>query len=269
MKKARITAQMIVKNEENWIWYAIRSVLPEVEQFFIFDTASTDRTGDLIELIGSRKICFEKKGSADPQRLTELRNEMLRRTKTDWFILIDGDEVWKRKTVKGLHRFITNLDEDVHGIVMRTRNCVGDVYHYLPEEAGRYALLGRKGHLTIRVYRKLPDYAWKGIYPWESYTDKQGISLNDKPTHLRFYDGFYWHMTHLPRSSSRDKTHGFRKQKYEKGLEIESARDLPGVLRQKHPLSLFEPLRKRGRQYEFVAKIITPFKRLKRRLADE
>jgi len=39
-----ITAQMVVKNEENFVWFAIKSVLPYVKKFLITDTGSTDNT---------------------------------------------------------------------------------------------------------------------------------------------------------------------------------------------------------------------------------
>ena len=61
MKQPKITGHMIVQNEEQWVWYAIHSVLPFVEKLFIYDTGSTDKTVSLISSIKSKKIAFQKK----------------------------------------------------------------------------------------------------------------------------------------------------------------------------------------------------------------
>ena len=47
---------MIVKNEDQWVFYAINSVLPYVDELIITDTGSTDHTLELIRSIHSPKI---------------------------------------------------------------------------------------------------------------------------------------------------------------------------------------------------------------------
>jgi len=39
--KDAITAHMIVKNEEQWVWYALQSILPYVDKVIVYDTGST------------------------------------------------------------------------------------------------------------------------------------------------------------------------------------------------------------------------------------
>ena len=46
--KNRITVHTLVKNEERWIWYALKSVLPFVDQIIVWDTGSTDKTTAII-----------------------------------------------------------------------------------------------------------------------------------------------------------------------------------------------------------------------------
>lgn len=268
MKTIDLTAHMLVKNEEYWVWYAIQSVLENLKTLYIYDTGSTDKTRKIIQTIQSDKILFEEKGNVDEQGMVRLRNQMLEKTETEWFLLVDADEVWNKDTLSKLREFIAQVDKDVVGIAMQTRNCVGDVYHYLPESAGRYQLLGRKGHLTIRAYRKHPSYSWKGDYPLEAYSDNEGVPINENPELMRFFAGFYWHMTDLPRSPSKEKTLGFRAQKYELGLKLDSAESLPEVFSQKRPPGLYDPLQKRSLSYEIKAALLTPLRRIKRRVID-
>jgi len=56
MKKFKIVVHCLVKNEENFIWYAINSVLPFVDKIMIWDNDSTDKTIEIIKSIHSPKI---------------------------------------------------------------------------------------------------------------------------------------------------------------------------------------------------------------------
>ena len=94
-----ITVHMVVKNEEQWVWFAVNSVLNFVDRIIIYDTGSTDRTLEILKSIKSSKIEFEEKGSVTPEKLVDLRNEQIKNTKTDWFMLLDGDEVWSEKSL--------------------------------------------------------------------------------------------------------------------------------------------------------------------------
>ena len=266
MKKAKLTAHMIVKNEEYWIWYAIHSVLPLIDAMLIFDTGSTDKTPEIISAFPQGKVVFEKKGPQKREGLVSLRNEMVKRTKTDWFILVDGDEIWPRSGLKAVVKNIQNSSDDTWGLVVRTRNCVGDVWHYQPESAGRYELLGRKGHLSIRVYRKLPGFTWQGEYPNEAYCDDLGNPINDQDEHLRFVDVAYWHVTHLPRSSrSQQVIDRTKKRKLERGIKAKRI-ELPEVFFAQRPVIVPSPWMRPTILQQSGAAILTPLRRVKRRL---
>jgi glycosyltransferase involved in cell wall biosynthesis len=58
-----LTSHSVVKNEEQYIGYALRSVLPFVDSALVFDTGSTDNTVAVIEEVMKEfpgKIIFEK-----------------------------------------------------------------------------------------------------------------------------------------------------------------------------------------------------------------
>lgn len=226
----RIVVHMIVYNEESWIKYAILSVINLVSEMLIFDTGSTDKTIDVIRSFSSSKIRFFEKGRADARKMVRLRNEQINLTKTSWFMLLDGDEIWPENTMKKCLNFISN--SNLYGIYLRNHLCVGDVYHRMPESYGRYELCGRRGHLNMRFFRKTQGWKWWGEYPLEYYCNAGGDSINTMCEHLAFIDDYYWHMSFMLRSAQREKN----RIKYHLGEKIKTK--LPevfgdGALRQR------------------------------------
>ncbi len=262
----KITTHTIVKNEENWVWYSLMSVKDAVERMLVFDDHSTDHTAEIIKMIKDPKIKFDSGSLNSPEDHTRARNTMIRETETDWFMLLDGDEVWNEKTLRALRQLLERAGPEIYGVAMRTRNCVGDIYHYLPEEAGNYRLLGRKGHLTIRAYRKLPGFSWRGNYPLEAYTDGEGRPVNNQEEHLRFFDAYYWHLTHLKRSGSRESVKGWRKRKYEIGITVGDKAEFPEVFSLPGPEIAPSPWVKMDDGEYLLSMLATPLKRLKRKL---
>ena len=197
------------------------------------------------------------------QTVTTLRNELLAKTATDWFILLDGDEVWSNSTIERFLDHIKNVPSNVTGVFLRTRNCVGDIWHYLPEDSGKYHLAGVAGHLNIRAYRKRKGYQWRGDYPLEYY-GPEGQPINADASQLSFFHGYYWHLTHLSRTKSHG-TAGFRRQVIETGI-LSRKEELPEVFFLPRPNFVPDPLTHRSSAFELKAKILTPFKKIKRLL---
>ena len=102
-KNFTITAQCLIKNEERFVEYSIRSVIDYMDSVLIFDTGSTDRTIEIIQdLIKEypNRIILERKGECDRIKLQHYKQEMLEKTKTDWFMILDGDEVWSKAGIE-------------------------------------------------------------------------------------------------------------------------------------------------------------------------
>ncbi len=228
-----ITSHTIVKNEENWIKPALLSVIKHVDRMLVWDTGSTDKTIELIKSINSRKIEFKQCGPTDRRRLVELRNEQISATRTDWFLLLDGDEIWPKINLVQLIKAMGDSKQQTLALVNRTRNAVGDIYHYLPESAGHYQIGQWRGHLNIRAIKKVSGLEVVGEYPLESYT-VNGIKLQDMPEKLEFVDTWYLHLTHLRRTSwlkSIEVVDRFKKFKFwGKGIELRSD-ELPETIR--------------------------------------
>jgi len=234
-----VTVHVIVKNEDQFVAYALKSVLPFVSHAIIYDTGSTDDTVVIIErqLISIKKenpdidIIFDKLSIKDKSEIKELRQRQLEQTRTDWFLLLDGDEVWPQKQLFKLLQLTKELSTNKLAVVNQTRNCVGDVWHILPPNFGKYQLLGKKGHLNIRLMRRV-NFQLQGVYPNESYFfQNQPINIQDK--YLAYCDAWYLHLSHLIRSSQKKHVLGRRKTIYSRGIKIADG-DLPKVMRSKN-----------------------------------
>ncbi|AKM79385.1 MAG: Glycosyl transferase family 2 [Candidatus Beckwithbacteria bacterium GW2011_GWB1_47_15] len=197
-----ITSHTIVKNEQRFIKPSLLSVIDHVDRFLVWDTGSTDATVKEIKSINSNKIDFSQKGAAGRNGLVKLRNQQIAATKTPWILLLDGDEVWPEKNLIQLIKAAENASINTLALVNRTRNAIGDVYHYLPESSGRYRIGPWSGNLNIRAIKNLPGLKVIGSYPDEAYTIN-GRSIQDQPERLEFVDTWYLHLTHLKRSGWR------------------------------------------------------------------
>ena len=186
-----LTAHCLVKNEENFIGYAIKSVIDFVDYVLVFDTGSTDKTAGIIQGLAQEypgKIIFEEKGPCDFERHTSLRQEMIERTKTDWFMILDGDEVWSQRAIKEAKEAINSGVYD--GIKTYFYECVGDIFHRHYKES----------YITMR-FVKVGDVYSSGNFIQDNFYTKEGKEfLKTKNIHL--LQNRYWHLTHLERSSS-------------------------------------------------------------------
>src|SRR5438128_1375357 len=102
MKKT-IWGNTLVKNEGRYLWFGVKSVIDYLDRMLIWDTGSLDTTLEIIKLLQEeypKKIVFKEVGEVDAQGLTRIRQEMLRKTNSDWLLLLDGDEVWWEDSIK-------------------------------------------------------------------------------------------------------------------------------------------------------------------------
>lgn len=266
-----IWGHSIVKNEDYYIWFAVKSVIDYIDKLLIFDTGSTDKTVEIIYSLMKeypKKIVFEQKGLVDPEGLTKLRQEMLDKTRSDWFILLDGDEVWWSDSIKKIIKAIEDIQENFYALVNPVVNLVGDIYHYQEEEAGKYELLGKKGHFNIRaINAHIKGLHLENNYPLEGYLDDREKLIQSQKAKLKFVNAPILHFSFLNRSSKADpKTLHRNKVKIEIGKKIEPNFSYPEVFYLPRPEQVMNPFTKMGFKYKLKGAFLTPLKKVKRRL---
>jgi len=263
-----ITGHMVVKNEDQWIWYAINSVLNKLTKLIITDTGSLDNTISIINSIKSKKIVFNQEEAFSPSEIASVRQKQLKQTDTDWFWLIDGDEIYPQDTVNEIIN-ITNANT-YEGIVVSRYDLVGDIYHRIDEKVGSYKLFNRYLQASIRLINKskIKGLHVSGNYPYEDYLDSNGKSIRYRNgSDYYFTEHSYFHTTYLKRSSlgvNLSNTKHRCKYKIESGCLLKTR--LPDILFQEHPRIVPSALTHRTFLYNLLAIFITPIKMLKRKL---
>lgn len=262
----KIWAHTIVYNEDKFIWFAVMSVVDYVDKILIWDTGSTDKTVDIIKEIikvKKNKILFKEVGPVNKFEFTKMRQKMLDETKSDWIIILDGDEVWWKDSINKLTEKIKQDGKILEAVVVPMIVAVGDLYHYQPESAGMYQILGKKGHYTLRALnRKIPGLHVDQPYGAEGFFDNKNIPIHER-SKVEFLDVSYLHVTHLARSSQKRL---YNKFKYELGRSFSEDFKLPEVLYKSRPSIVDDPWKKMDTSYLLKSLMITPLLLIKRKL---
>lgn len=261
----KIWGNMIVYNEEHYIWYSLMSVINYLDKILVWDTGSTDKTVELIKSIDRKypgKILFKQVGQVDSVKFTLIRQQMLEHSKCDWIVLVDGDEVWWNNSICKLVKIIKSTSPSISAIVVKFINLVGDIYHCQSETYGHYRIHGKIGHITIRaINRKIKGLHVDKPFGFEGYYNDQGLVIQDLPQdEIIFTDCTYLHFTHLKRSS---KTQKYDKFKYQLGEELPDDFQFPEILNRKSPLR-YDVWAKRSSSYLLCGLLNWPLQLLKR-----
>lgn len=269
-----ITAHCLVKNEVRFVWYSVMSVIEHVDRVLLWDTGSTDGTREIIGLIKkiSSKVDVNLLGSVTVEEFTKVRQKMLEQTKSDWFIVVDADEVWWEDSIGKVVREVKTRGTNIESIVVPTINLVGDIYHYQEEAAGQYRLAGRRGHFNLRaVNRKILGLHSAQPHGTWGWADGQGRMIQERrQKKIAFVDAPYLHATHLPRAGERKKEFEVPKRvqklKYELGIPFPPDFYYPEVFFRPRPDIVPSPWIKMGSGFKLRATLETPVKKIKRRI---
>ena len=271
-----IWAHTLVKNEERYLWYAVTSVIDFVDKVLLWDTGSTDNTVEIAKLLKRSypgRIEFREIGEVSPERFSKVSQEMLEETAADWFIIVDGDEVWWDESIKRVIETIKKSEERLELTVNPVVNCVGDIYHYQEEAAGNYQIDGRRGHMNIRaVNRKIPGLHFEKPHGTRGLYDADGKLIQERPHSRRLFlnDAPLIHFTNLIRSSNREKDLLVPKRdiklKYELGIPFPRDFYYPEAFFRERPKIVSSSWKKMDMAFYLRALVETPPRRIKRRL---
>lgn len=272
-----IWANTLVQNEDRYLWYSVGSVINYVDKVLIWDTGSTDNTLKVIQELKLRyphKILFKEVGNVSPQEFTNVRKQMLSETKSDWMMILDGDEVWWDDSIRSLTSEIATNGNKYDSVVSNYINLVGDIYHSQPENAGKYKIKSKEGFFTIRAMNKNKikglnidkPHGQQGFYDSKRrlIQERSGDDMYfiDKPSFL--------HFTNLQRSNSRNMDlkvpkRGF-KLKHEIGNTFPGDFYYPEVFFKKRPKIVQSVWKSMNKFFYIRALIETPLRKIKRTL---
>lgn len=268
-------ANTLVKNEERYLWFGVTSVIDYVDKILIWDTGSTDNTPKVIKQLKSKypdKVSVSLLGNVDINQFTDVRNDMLKKSKGDWLLLLDGDEVWWEDSIKEAINITANI-EHLESIVSKYKNVIGDIYHFQEEKAGNYNIDGVVGHLTIRfMSKKIPGLHLDKPHGIQGFFDEDGDLIQNRDSKRRKAQkrmGFL-HFTHMARSSSAKLDAKVpkreRKFKHEIGESFPLDYYYPEAFFKSKPSFVPSPWEKMEKGYRRKSRVYTFPKKIKRRI---
>ena len=269
----KIWAHTLVKNEERYIWYAVMSVIDYVDRILIWDTGSTDKTFEIVEEIKKLypdKVDFREVGNVDINQFTTIRNKMLDRTNSDWFMILDGDEVWWKGSISEIVKVIASQGNNLDSILTKNYNVVGDIFHYQKESVGKYEIDGIKGHINIRfINRRIPGLSFNKPHGQQGIFDDKGVLIQkrDKRKRLFLKNPAYLHFTNMIRSSeiTSDRQVPKRKSKYKYDLGRSFPLDFyyPEIFFKPKPSIITDPWNKVSKEFIYRSWSVKPLRYFK------
>ncbi|WNC14462.1 glycosyltransferase [Brevibacillus brevis] len=141
----KISACLIVKNEEECIERCLSSLQGKVDEIIVVDTGSTDRT---LEIMKAFEVNVYKFNWIND--FSAARNYSLDKATGDWIFFIDADEELKTPDQKHLGELIHPYDSDIY--VLKLLNLLGSEDN--PSDVSRLNVM--------RIFRNLPENRFQG-----------------------------------------------------------------------------------------------------------
>ena len=110
----RVSACMIVKNEERCVERCIRSMLDIVDELLVVDTGSVDKTRQIAQKLGAKIWDFAWKDD-----FAAAKNEALAHATGDWVLFLDADEWFEGRSAQNLLQFLRALPPGTEAVSVR------------------------------------------------------------------------------------------------------------------------------------------------------
>lgn len=93
-----LTPVILVCNEEYWLPYVLEASRGHFERYIIYDVGSTDNTSKIIEWFRDTSpgvdVQVNSMPMCDPKIQGKFRNSMIAETRTPYYLILDGDEIY-------------------------------------------------------------------------------------------------------------------------------------------------------------------------------
>jgi tetratricopeptide (TPR) repeat protein len=151
----RISAALIVRDEEKHLDDCLKSIVDEVDEIVVVDTGSEDRTRDIARRYGSQLFSLPWTGD-----FAAARNHALDRATGDWILYIDADERLVVPARGALREIVQREDVAAFSVRFRPR------MHFTPYQ-------------EIRLFRRDARIRFRGIIHETIRPDLQSVMQSD------------------------------------------------------------------------------------------
>jgi glycosyltransferase involved in cell wall biosynthesis len=189
----KLTAVIIVKNEEHKIEKCLNSLVNFVDEIVIVDDLSSDKTVEICKKYGAKIIIHESRGNFDNQRNIGIQNAT-----GDWILQMDADEIVPEEAACKIKETIRKPKDFVAFKIKRRNYFLGYPlkhisYDYMIKvfKKGKAIYIGNSVHETLKlggaigyIDSEICHYPFDSIRQviekWNFYTDiESGLFLKD------------------------------------------------------------------------------------------
>ncbi|HDM75176.1 MAG TPA: glycosyltransferase [Deltaproteobacteria bacterium] len=156
--KARISACMIVKNEQEMLPRCLESIKDLIDELVIVDTGSTDKTVEIAQSFGAK--VYHHPWEND---FSKHRNQSISYATGEWIFIIDADEELVKDDIEIVRTAVDGAAHDVTQILMRILDFNRDLNMVTNET---YSIRLFRNHIGIH-YEGIVHNAL--IIPWGNY----------------------------------------------------------------------------------------------------
>ena len=119
-----VTPIVLVSNDCYWLPYVLKSTKDFFDHFIIYDVGSTDGTLDVIDWFENTydgDLLVERMPMVPPKAQLAFRNAPIAELTTNYYLILDGDEVWPESSLLKLREQMPGYlsSEKPYGVVKR------------------------------------------------------------------------------------------------------------------------------------------------------
>lgn len=158
---------ILVSNDVYWLPYVLDNMSGLFRKYVIYDVGSTDGTQEVVQHFAQNEqnaeVVVEFLPMVEPKAQIAYRNAMIADAKSDYYMLVDGDEVWPAVSMQLLFAQFPDFvkSERPFGIVNRVEVCRDLKSAWDPNEFTPHH----------RLYHRTA--IWRGTHPGEYSEPKQ------------------------------------------------------------------------------------------------
>lgn len=121
---------ILVSNDDYWLPYALKAVEHKFSRYVIYDVGSKDRTLEVIEAFEedhkeNHDLYIRRLPMVPKNVQGAFRNSMIAEARSEWYLILDGDEVYSEKGVQAIQDAYYELQREyelngkIYGVVRR------------------------------------------------------------------------------------------------------------------------------------------------------
>lgn len=125
---------ILVSNDEYWVQYSLKCIRGHFGRYVIYDIGSKDKTRDILRAFVDKEkansdIYYRELPMLSKQVQGIFRNSMVAEARSDWYFILDGDELYTKRGIQDIKDSYLELQREhefygkIYGVIRRVEVC--------------------------------------------------------------------------------------------------------------------------------------------------